>query len=139
IFQVIVGEDPEDPVTARSHGRAIPDYRAALQKDGLKGARIGILRQAYERPTQPPDDEVAAVFGKALDTLKAAGATVVDQITIERVARPQGAANCRGFKYDINDYLKTRGQKAPVHSLDEIIAAGKVDPSTQGRLTQAQR
>ena len=33
------------------------------------------------------------------------------------------AGTCRGFKYDINDYLATRGQKAPVHSLDEIIAS----------------
>jgi amidase len=139
IFQVIVGEDPEDPVTARSHGRAVPNYRAALKRDGLKGAHIGILRQAYERANQPPDEEVAAVFAKALDALKAGGATVVDQITIERVARPQAAGNCRGFKYGINDYLVTRGQKAPVHSLEEIIATGKFDSSTQPRLVQAQR
>jgi amidase len=139
IFQVIVGEDPEDPVTARSHGRAIPDYKAALQRDGLKGARIGILRQAYERANQPPDEEVVAVFTKALDAMKAAGATIVDQLTIERVARPQNAGACRGFKYDINDYLATRGKKAPVHSLEEIIASGKFDPSVAQRLAQAQR
>ena len=27
MFQVIVGKDPEDPVTARSHGRTIPDWK----------------------------------------------------------------------------------------------------------------
>jgi amidase len=139
VFQVIVGEDPEDPVTARSHGRPIPDYRAALVRDGLKGARIGILRQAYERANQPADAEVVAVFTKALDDMKAAGAEIVDQIAVERVPRPQGAGACRGFKYDINDYLATRGRKAPVHSLEEIIASGKFDPSVQGRLAQAQR
>jgi Asp-tRNA(Asn)/Glu-tRNA(Gln) amidotransferase A subunit family amidase len=138
IFQVIVGEDPEDPMTARSRGRAIPNYRDALQRDGLKGARIGILRQAYERANQPADAEVVAVFEKALEAMKTAGATIVDQITIERVTRQQGAGTCRGFKYDINDYLATRGKKAPVHSLTEIVASGKFDPSIANRLKGAE-
>src|SRR5688572_106184 len=56
VFQVVVGEDPEDPATARSHGRPIPNYSAALVRDGLKGARIGILRQGYERQNQPADE-----------------------------------------------------------------------------------
>ena len=137
VFQVVVGEDPEDPATARSHGRPIPNYSASLVRDGLKGARIGILRQAYERQNQPADDEVVKVFTKALDDMKAAGAEIVDGINIERVQRQQGAGTCRGFKYDINDYLATRGQKAPVHSLDEIVASGKFDPSAAGRLKGA--
>src|SRR5688572_11209705 len=57
VFQVIVGVDPEDPVTARSKGRPVPNYRASLVRDGLKGARIGILRQAYERPNQTVDED----------------------------------------------------------------------------------
>jgi amidase len=137
VFQVIVGEDPEDPATARSHGRPIPNYSASLVGDGLKGARIGILRQAYERQNQPPDEEVVKVFTKALEDMKTAGAEIVDEITIERAQRQQGAGTCRGFKYDINDYLATRGQKAPVHSLDEIVASGKFDPSAAGRLKSA--
>ncbi len=135
VFQVIVGEDPEDPVTSRSHGRPRVDYAKALVKDGLKGARVGILRQAYERQTT--DEEVVKVFMAALDDLKKAGATVVDGITIERVQRQQSAGTCRGFKYDINDYLATRGQNAPVHSLDEIVGSGKFEPSAANRLEQA--
>lgn len=137
VFQVIAGEDPDDPMTARSRGHAAPNYRASLAPDGLRGARIGILRQAYERQTT--DAEVVSVFLKALDDMKAAGAAIVDGITVERVSRPQGAGTCRGFKYDINDYLATRGRRAPVHSLDEIIASGRFDPSVQPRLLQAQR
>lgn len=132
VFQVIVGEDPEDPVTARSHGRKIPNYAASLVKNGLKGARIGILRQAYERQTADP--EVLKVFENALQDMKTAGATIVDSITIERVQRQQGAGTCRGFKYDMNDYLATRGKNAPVHSVDEIVASGKFDPSVRQRL-----
>src|SRR5205823_5830012 len=44
VFQVIVGEDADDPATAPARGRPIPNYAPALQRDGLKGARLGILR-----------------------------------------------------------------------------------------------
>ena len=132
VFQVIVGEDPEDPVTARSKSRAIPNYRAALVRDGLKGARVGILRQAYERPSA--DQEVLKLFEQALMDMKTSGATIVDGITVERVQRAQGAGTCRGFKYDMNEYLATRGKNAPVHSVDDIVASGKFDPSVRTRL-----
>jgi amidase len=141
VFQVIVGEDPEDPMTARSRGRAIPNYAASLDRNGLKGARIGVLRQAYERNNAQVDPEIANVFAKALDDLKTAGAEIVDPASVDQPARPQGMGGCRGFKYDINEYLKTRGQKAPVHSLDEIIASplfDKIPAASQGRLKSAQ-
>jgi Asp-tRNA(Asn)/Glu-tRNA(Gln) amidotransferase A subunit family amidase len=34
----------------------------------------------------------------------------------------------------MNEYLAARGQKAPVHTVDEIVASGKFDPSVKGRL-----
>jgi Asp-tRNA(Asn)/Glu-tRNA(Gln) amidotransferase A subunit family amidase len=141
VFQVIVGEDPEDPMTARSHGRAIPDYRKALVADGLRGARIGVLHAAYERQNLTVDEDVLKVFAKALDDLRAAGATIVDPAAVDtsQVRRAQTTGgSCRGFKYDINEYLKERGAKAPVHSLDEIVASGKFHASVRGRLVNAQ-
>ena len=126
VFQSIVGEDPEDPMTARSLGRAIPKYANALKKDGLKGARIGVLHQAFERANAPVDADILKVFAQALADLRAAGAEIVDDVRVELPPRVQGAGPCRGFKYDINDYLAARGQKAPVHSLEEIMASPAV-------------
>src|SRR5262245_24448488 len=113
VFQVIAGEDPNDPVTAASRGRQIPNYAASLVRDGLKGARIGVLRQAYERPTT--DAEIISVFTKALADLKAAGAEIVDPATVdlEQVQRDQNAGVCMGFKYDINTYLAAQGDGVP--------------------------
>lgn len=133
VLQVIVGEDPQDPMTALSRGRTIPDYRAALVRNGLQGARIGVLRQAYERSA--PDPEILAVFEKALDDLKAAGAAIVDPARVA-VPRPRLGA-CRGFEYDMNEYLRTRGQRAPAHSVDEIFRSGKFHESVRGRLEGA--
>ena len=149
VFQVIVGEDPDDPVTLsrdyvqpglRPAGRpaAIPDYHAALVRDGLRGARIGVLRQAYERDTTDP--EIVTVFTKALADMKTAGAVIVDPAAVDlaQVRRAQGAGTCRGFKYDINEYLSGLGTRAPVHSLEEIVKSRRFHPSVQLRLERAQ-
>jgi Asp-tRNA(Asn)/Glu-tRNA(Gln) amidotransferase A subunit family amidase len=74
VFQTTVGEDPDDPVTLaapyvnegprpQARPAIIPDYRAALVRDGLRGARIGILRQATAglevHPQATPGDRAA--------------------------------------------------------------------------------
>src|SRR5580658_1440493 len=46
VFQVVVGEDGDDPVTAAAKGHLPQDYVAALDRNGLHGAVIGVLRQA---------------------------------------------------------------------------------------------
>jgi amidase len=138
VFQTIVGEDPDDPATAASRGRAIPDYRQSLQRDGLKGARVGILRQAYERDTTDP--EIVDVFMAAVEDLKRAGAVIIDpaRVDLGDVRRPQGTAPCGGFKYDINRYLAAQGDRVPVHTLEEIIRSRRFHPSIQARLQSAQ-
>ena len=138
VFQVIVGEDPDDPATAASRGRTIPDYSKSLDASGLKGARIGILRQAYERETLDP--EVNDVFMAAIADLKQAGAVIVDPVRIDlgSVRRPQGTGPCGGFKYDINRYLAAQGDRVKVHSLEEVIRSRKFHPSIEWRLRQAQ-
>ena len=149
MFQAIVGEDPDDPFTMpsadlpdglRPGGRptTLPDYRAALQRDGLKGARIGVLRQAYERETTDP--EIVKVFTAALDDLKEAGALIIDPVRVELsdVRRTQGSGPCAGFKHDINVYLKTLGERVPVKSLQDVIRSRRFHPSIESRLTRAQ-
>jgi Asp-tRNA(Asn)/Glu-tRNA(Gln) amidotransferase A subunit family amidase len=138
VFQVIVGEDPDDPVTAASRGRAVPAYADALKADGLKGARIGVLRQAYERGGVDPD--VTAVFTAALDALTRAGATIVDPAAIDLsgVRRAQGAGACGGFKYDIAQWFARHAGKTPVGSLAEVIKSRRFHPSVQVRLQSAE-
>ena len=172
VFQVVVGSDPADPVTAAadSHvgrnfssasggsgggaggggtgGTKVPPYSASLQRDGLKGARIGVLRFAYERSTQAgvtgdtTDPEVAQVFMRAVDDLRAAGATIVDPAVIEgldQIRRPQGVGPCMGFKYDINRYLASHGDRVPVKSLTDIVKSGRFHPTVRRQLEQGEQ
>ena len=137
IFQVVVGADPNDPVTAAATSHLPQNYAASLVKDGLKGARIGVLRFAYERNSTDP--EIVQVFMRAVDDLRNAGATIIDPGIVDGIAdirRPQGS--CMGFKYDINRFLATLGPKVPVKSLTEIIKSRRFHPSVETRLTQAE-
>ena len=148
VFQVIAGSDPSDPITVdepvlapfRPSNRpaAIPDYAASLDRDGLKGMRIGVLRQAYERDSTDP--EIVAVFEAALADLRRAGATIVDPapVPLDAIRRDSNAAPCGGFKYDINRYLAAHGDRVPVKNLQDIIRSRQFHPTVQRRLEQAQ-
>ena len=81
VFQAIVGPDPNDPVTAQASAHLPQNYMDSLDRNGLHGAVIGILRQAYERESADP--EVIAVFMNAVEELRRAGAAIVDPATVE--------------------------------------------------------
>ena len=141
IFNVVAGADPDDPVTAASSGHREDDYRKFLVPGGLKGARIGVLRQAYERPTT--DTEVVTVFMRALEDLRKQGATIVDPAGIDslsavtRVGTGRGGGGCNPFKYDLERYFSSRGENAPVKTVAEILRSGGFHPSVQLRLQAA--
>jgi amidase len=81
LFDAMVGYDPEDPITALGIMHTPKTYTAFLDKDGLRGARIGVIREPIGGNSQPDSEDfkkVDALFQKALDDLKAKGATLVD-------------------------------------------------------------
>ena len=137
VFQVVAGEDAADSVTARSRGHRVADYTSALKRDALKGARIGVLHQAYDRDTADP--EVLRVFSSALNDMRAQGATIVDPVAVTGLEQKlRNAGGCNPFKWEINDWLARQGDRAPVHTLAEVIASRRYHPSIQARLESAQ-
>ena len=137
LFQVVAGEDAADTVTARSRGHRAPDYATFLKRDALEGARIGVLHQAYDRAST--DTDVVRVFTTALDDMRRQGATIVDPVAIPGLdARLRTAGGCNQFKWDINDWLARQGDRAPLHTLAEIIASRRFHPTIQQRLEAAQ-
>ncbi len=138
VFQEIVGEDPADPMTAAARGRPVPKYLSALSADGLKGARIGVLRPAYERDTTDP--EIVAIFMRAVEDMRRAGAIIVDPAVVpglDTIRRTPGVGPCRGFKFDLNAFLAERGDKVPVKTLAEIVKGGKFHPTVRRQLEQS--
>lgn len=138
VLQVIAGPDPADPVTASARDHIPASYAASLRADALKGARLGVLHQAYDTPTL--DREVDAVFKGALGELRNLGAEVIDPVGVaglDEMRRDQGGG-CNQFKYDLNRYLARLGDKAPLHSLEEILKSRRFHPSIQARLESGQ-
>src|SRR6058998_970414 len=85
LLDAMAGYDPEDPVTAIGIGQTPASYSRALDRNALKGARIGVLRESIGLNSEPGSEDfrkVDAVFHKNIDELKAAGANVVDPIVI---------------------------------------------------------
>lgn len=138
LFQVVAGADPDDPVTAAGSTRRERDYRDFLVPEGLRGARIGILRQAYDRPTLDP--EVAAVFAAAVESMRRAGATVEElgpQPALDS-ALALNRGGCNRFRGDLEAYFAARGDGAPVRTVEAIVRSGAFHPLAQVRLQQAQ-
>ncbi|MCP5382135.1 MAG: amidase [Kordiimonadaceae bacterium] len=133
VFNVVTGYDSNDPMTELGKGKRKADYTAFLKKNGLKGKRIGVLRSLVF--TVDADPEIIALFMKAVDDLKAAGAVIVDPFEISNLAEHREAPNfCRRFRYDMYKYLKSLGVKAPIKDVMEVLETGQYSPYIKGGL-----
>ena len=139
LLKVIAGVDPADPVTQKSAGKVPASYRQFLDEEGLRGARIGVLRAYFE--TDSTDPQIKDLMEKAIADLRRLGATIVDPFDAPpRPSRRSGGRSRRrqnSFRYDVNNYLASLGPNAPVENLAEVVASGKFHPSIERRLRRA--
>ncbi len=137
VFDVIAGTDPADPVTASAQSHRPYSYLDSLDRDGLRGARIGVVRQLFAGPD--PDREVVHLLEQALADMKRQGAEIVEGVNIPEIDEIQPAKlGCNTFKQDINAYLAELGPNAPVKSLDDLVDSQKFHPSIQKNLLDSQ-
>jgi len=126
LLDVITGYDPEDPITARGVGHIPDTFTKFLSKDGLKGARLGILRQSIGLNAEPDSEDfkkISEVFDKAVGELKAAGAEIIDPIVIPDIH--ELLAKRAGGPGDTDESFKSyygRSVKAPFKTPQEVIA-----------------
>src|SRR5262249_38193027 len=119
LMDVMIGYDPEDPLTALGVGHVSGSYTKFLDKNGLKGARIGVLRESMGRYSEPESQDfakVTTVFNEAMKELRAAGAVLVDPIVIP----------------NLNDLLKARAE-SPTERADafKVFFGRSVHPPFQ--------
>jgi Asp-tRNA(Asn)/Glu-tRNA(Gln) amidotransferase A subunit family amidase len=138
MLDVIAGYDPGDPITAFGAGRLPKSYTDALVKEGLNGARIGLLVDFLGRDPvhQPVNEVVEAGVGKMI----AMGATIVrvEIPGLDALTRDLSLINFE-FKPAFNAYLAGLGARAPVRTLNEFIARGEFHPSIREGLLAAQK
>ena len=120
LLSALVGVDPSDEATAASEGKFHTDYTQFLDKDGLKGARIGIARNFFGF-----HERVDPIMEACIAVMQAAGAEVVDPVEVKHASDlrdPEWQTLMFEFKADLNKYLTTVGPDVPVHSLADVIA-----------------
>ncbi|MFY8024784.1 MAG: amidase [Sediminibacterium sp.] len=122
LLNAMVGVDAADPITLNSKDKIAKDYTAFLNKDALKGKRIGV-EQSFLRGRQ---EEVVALYQKEIEQLKKMGATIVP-IELVKETSPLGESEFQVLLYEykdgLNKYLST--VKNGVKSMGELIAYNK--------------
>lgn len=123
LLGALTGADTEDSATLQSKGKTYTDYSQFLTTNGLKGARIGVVRNYFG--FLPSVDKV---IEKALDLLKKNGAVLVDPVNINSIGKfddSELTVLLYELKADMKAYLEHRGPETPMHSLRDIIEFNK--------------
>jgi amidase len=119
----LTGVDPADSKTVASEGKSLKDYTTYLKKDGLKGKRIGLLKN-----TMGFLPAVDTLIRLAVADLRKEGAEVIE---IDVARGSYGGASYQvllyEFKDGLNKYLASLGEKTPVKNLKELIEFNKKD------------
>ncbi|HSC30247.1 MAG TPA: amidase, partial [Gemmatimonadaceae bacterium] len=129
LLGVLTGVDPLDKATHASAGKAHTDYTTFLDADGLKGARIGVLRDRYMGYSRAAD----ALMEDALHAMRDRGAVLVDPVAFPTAGKFGDAefdVLLYEFKADLDAYLAAL-TSSPVKSLADVIAFNEQHASTE--------
>ena len=125
VLDVIVGYDAADPATAWSIGHIPETYTKFLNKDGLRGKRIGILKSFFGE--EKIHEEVNSIIYESLEVMKNNGALLIpieEEINTDELVN-EVSVHLYELKAHLNSYLEKLEPKAKVSSLTDIIASGK--------------
>ncbi|HEY8224802.1 MAG TPA: amidase [Pyrinomonadaceae bacterium] len=119
LLGALTGVDPRDPVTKQSGGKALSDYTRFLDKNGLSGVRLGIVRKNFGF-----NDRVDRLMNDLIGEMKKMGAVVIDPANIPTAGKFDDSeleVLLYELKADLNAYLAGLVPQAPVKSLKDII------------------
>lgn len=141
-LDVMLGEDPEDPRTARSVPHRTKDsFQKFLHPEALKGRRFGVPKFILDgAPSVHPDPtyrhrgtsaETRALFMQAVEKLQAAGATVVfaEDILPEEFARIAESYQTKPYRAAAIDQFLSRYAPTNLSSLARLKEVGIVFPA----------
>ncbi len=120
ILGVLTGEDPRDKTTAQSRGKSYTDYTRFLDKNGLKGMRIGVARNYMGF-----NEAVDYLMQESKDAMGQLGAMFIDPADIPTKGKfddSEFEVLLYEFKADLNAYFESLGASTTIRSLKELIA-----------------
>lgn len=119
LLGAMVGRDKQDAITSDADKHAVKDYTRFLDRNGLRGARLGLVLQFVQGRTA---DQTKAYYQPFIEKIKAAGATLID-VTFtpdySQVSADRLSVLLYEFKADLNKYLAARG--STYKTLEDLI------------------
>lgn len=131
VMEVMAGYDPTDPISEYSKGKTLTDYHQYLDINGLKGARIGVLRELVGEDADP---EIKILFENAIKDLDSMGAQIVDPVVIPNFEALSDNQWCPTFKTDIERFLKDYVKSDTLQTINDIIRVGTKSDFARTRL-----
>jgi amidase len=128
LLSAIAAVDADDPATRAPARKAFPNYTKFLDRGGLRGARIGVVRKLFDVA-----DNVVPAMKAALDAMKSEGAVLIDPVAIETLGKFDDSELLvlqYEFKADLHAYF-AQFPNAPVHSLKDIIEFNEQNRSSE--------
>jgi len=119
LLGVLAGADPEDPITEYNPAKVFMDYTSSLDRNGMRGARIGIARNFFGF-----SKKVDAIMETCIEEMKRLGAVIVDPVkldTVRDLQKPGFQVLLYEFKTNMNRYLSRLNPEVPVRSLKSLI------------------
>src|ERR1051326_7938395 len=119
ILGLLADIDPRDEATNASRGQSVAGYTQFLDKDGLRGVRLGVARKYFGF-----NDHVDKLLNDHLESMKKLGAVLVDPADISTQGKFDDSeleVLLYEFKTDLNTYLAGLGPQAPVRTLKDVI------------------
>jgi amidase len=129
LLDVLAGADAADSITTTPRRRQVA-YRARLDTNALRGARIGVARASFFGYSDVTD----SIAETALADMRALGAIIIDPANIPNVDKYRESeieVLLYEFKSDLNKHLGALGPSARVHSLADVIAFNEENRSRE--------
>jgi amidase len=119
LLSIMCGPDANDSASRNATGHFDSDYTRYLGSEGLKGARLGVARATFDG-----NAPLNRVLDAALDTLRMAGATVVDPADIapnDKLDKAELEVLLYELKSDLNHYMERLPPAFRVRTLADVI------------------
>src|ERR1051325_5548031 len=119
LLGALTGVDIQDSATKGSRKRSSTNYTKFLDRDGLKGARIGVARNIAGTNAR-----ILKIFDQCIEVMKHLGAVIIDPADVpnfDKYGKTELDVLHYEFKADLNRYLKSLNGTARVRSMEAVI------------------
>lgn len=118
LLTAMVSKDADDQATQNQPKEKIT-YENHLNKDGLVGKRIGVIRTPFRM-----HDDLPQIFNNSIQIMKSNGAVIIDNLEFgnrDGIGEAEGLVLNYEFKHYLNAYLAMMPDKVKTRTLSELI------------------